>query len=40
MENGNLDLSSGNPYATNNSLPEAYIKGFIDTKGWILLQMD
>ncbi len=31
--NGNLDLSSGNPYATNNSLPEAYIKGFYRHEG-------
>ncbi len=27
-DNGVLDLSAGNPYASNNSLPEAYTKGF------------
>jgi uncharacterized protein (DUF1501 family) len=32
-DNGNLDLSQGNPYATNNSLPEAYTKGFYKHDG-------
>ena len=29
----NLDLTSGNPYASNNSLPEAYTKGFYRHSG-------
>ena len=32
-DDGNLDLSHGNPYATNNSLPEAYTKGFYKHNG-------
>jgi len=32
-DDGNLDLSLGNPYASNNSLPEAYIKGFYKHSG-------
>jgi uncharacterized protein (DUF1501 family) len=32
-DDGNLDLSSGNPYASNNSLPEAYTKGMYKHDG-------
>ena len=31
--NGELDLSGGNPYNSNNSLKEGYLKGFYKHKG-------
>jgi len=36
INGGELDLSSGNPYSSNNSLTDGYIKGFYKIPSWDL----